>query len=104
MKANLKYFRDDFRTTTWLLFGACLHAGLLIFLPPRVAAAAPVAILLSRFVYFLLLRQGILHNPVTKDVRYGRWSTHIPQPDGSRSKDPSGQEMVVFILGFRSTQ
>ncbi|KAF1963032.1 hypothetical protein CC80DRAFT_487452 [Byssothecium circinans] len=80
-----------------------LHAGLLIFLPPRVAAAPPVVILVSRVISFLLTCQGILHNPASKDVHYGRWSTHLPQPDGTRPQSPSDREVVVFILGFRSS-
>ncbi|KAF2688374.1 hypothetical protein K458DRAFT_414141 [Lentithecium fluviatile CBS 122367] len=89
--------------TTWLLVGACLHASLLIFLPPRVAAAAPVVILLLKYIKFLFIRQGLLRNPAAQDVHYGRWSTHLPQPDGSYTNVPSDREMVIVVLGFRSS-
>lgn len=104
MKVDLKYFRDEFRVTTWLLIGACLQVLLLTVLPTRLAVAPAVVALTSRCIVFVFTRYGILPDLSLVDIRAGRTSTRLPRSDGSLSPTPAEHEMVVFVLGARSNQ
>ncbi|PSN61252.1 hypothetical protein BS50DRAFT_625507 [Corynespora cassiicola Philippines] len=99
---KLIQLRDDLQMSTWILVGACLQASLLIFLPPRVAIAPSFLLLLTRLFIFLFTRQGLLPDSSLKDSRLGKYTAQIPQHDGSFSKEPSDQDVVVFILGAQS--
>ncbi|PVH98545.1 hypothetical protein DM02DRAFT_530950 [Periconia macrospinosa] len=100
---ELKDLKDDFRLSTWLLIGGAIQAGLVLVLPPRVAIAPAFFILLYRLLNFAMVRQGKLPNPYTRDVITGKQSIRIPRSDGGVPEKMGDQQVVVFILGARSS-
>jgi hypothetical protein len=101
---NIRHFRDDLRMTTWLLMGACFQISLIAIFPIRIAVAPAILLLASRFAYTILVWKGFLRNTSLDVVRLGKVSAQLPLSDGSFAAEPSDQQIVVMILGARSSQ
>jgi hypothetical protein len=101
---NITWLRDDFRTSTWLLTGACLQSILLLFLPIRVVIF-PIALILGLRIFTgAAMSQGFIHNPGADGVRYGSSTVIMPNDDGSIPAQFSEKGVVLLILGARSSQ
>jgi hypothetical protein len=57
----------------------------------------------SNYSYNFYL-EGLLKDQSLNVVRVGKYSTQIPLADGSFAANLSDQQIVVFILGVKSSQ
>ena len=102
--SDVNFFRDNFRITTWILFGACLQSCLVLLLPRNVALLPAIALLAGHMVTSVLRSRGLLRNPHADRVVFGRATARTPNDDGTFSKGKADEEICVFVLAGRSNQ
>ena len=96
--------RDNFSTSTWLLFGACLQSALVLSLPRFIALMPAFLCLIWRVLESTLMAYGITHNLYMDGVKEGKWTAQIPNDDGGFPEKAANKDMVVLLLGTRSNQ
>ena len=92
--------RDNFKTSTWLLIGACIQC-LLLALPirPSYALLPAVLVLSYRFITGLLMCFGIIKHPYADGVIPGKSCTAMPESydiDGNKKDD--GGVCVIMLF------
>lgn len=96
--------RDNFKTSTWILMGACVQGLLLNFLPAPLGLAPALVILGWRLTDTLLMTLGLKRNYYMDGVIPGKWSTHFPNQEGEYAGEPADSEVCVIVLSSRSNQ
>ncbi|EXK76147.1 hypothetical protein FOQG_19093 [Fusarium oxysporum f. sp. raphani 54005] len=95
--------RNNFRTSTWILAGACAQS-LLVCLAPHAWSLAPAAVLLGwRLADTLLMVLGVSKNRYLDDNIPGKWTVHFPDSTtGEFSERPADADVCVIIVAARS--
>ena len=104
MPIPITWIRDDFRMTTCLIVGAFLQSILVVILPVRIAILPAALMLGFRCLVGVAMSGGLIHNPGTDAVRYGSTTVLMPNDDGSLPTHRSDKEVVMLVLGARSSQ
>ncbi|KAH6952452.1 hypothetical protein BKA56DRAFT_505148 [Ilyonectria sp. MPI-CAGE-AT-0026] len=91
--------RGNFRTSTWVLAGACAQS-LLVCLAPYAWSLVPAAVLLGwRLADTLLMVLGITKNRYLDDSIPGKWAVHFPDSTtGEFSDEPADADICVIII------
>ena len=101
---DINFFRDNFRITTWLLFGACFQSCLVLFLPRNIALLPAFTVLIIHIITSGLKSRGLISDSHADRVVFGRATARIPNDDGTFSKGIADKQICVFILAGRSNQ
>lgn len=96
----IRLAHHDFRRSTWLITGACLHSILLLLLPVGVVAIVPFLLLLYRAVPSILTHG--FGFPFPSKALAGRWTARFPKAQSLTDSEHDSKDVVVFILGART--
>lgn len=89
---------QTFHSSTILLIGALLQGALVIAIP-RIWVLLPSAlILLARFADTLAITFKFRPNPYLEDVIFDKWSSVIPDAEGSFSDQPADEKVAILLL------
>ncbi|KAI4254824.1 MAG: hypothetical protein LQ352_002878 [Teloschistes flavicans] len=106
-KAMLKQLSEpnDFRTSTWMAFGATLLLLTQYYLPSRIINLLPILYLVG-----CMFKMGLdilhLHTRSYTTMKPGKWTAALPEQENpfgdQRASDEGG--VVAFMLGARINQ
>lgn len=88
--------------STWVLVGAILQSLLVLALPARYAIFPATLVLAIRFLDTILVALCLRSSHLMDGVIAGETCAQIPDRDGNFSAGPSGENIVIFLLGARS--
>ena len=98
--------RDNFKTSTWLLFGAFAQSLLFvsadIFGVGRLALLPAIILLAWRTFDAVAMTMGWKHNTYMDGVIQKKYSTAFPDELGHHGNKPADSEIVVFLIGTRN--
>lgn len=93
----------DFSITTWLAFGATLQLLSQSWLPYRLSFWLPLLHLIYRIARVSVDCNRIFSGTFT-NLKSGRWSAMLPEPEGPSAVTATSDGVVVFLLGARINQ
>lgn len=93
----------DFSITTWLAFGATLQLLSQSWLPYRLSFWLPLLHLIYRIARVSVDCNRIFSGTFT-NLKFGRWSAMLPEPEGPSAVTATSDGVVVFLLGARINQ
>jgi len=94
--------RDNFKTSTWILIGACLQSLLLLYLPGTLGLAPAFLWLGWRIADPLLMMAGIRRNIYMDGVIPGKWAVQFPDKERNLEGEPAEEDVCLIFLGARS--
>ena len=90
--------RDNFRTSTWVLLGACLQTVLLYYVPGYLCLVPAFVLLGWRIADTMLMTIGIRRNHFMDGVIPGKVTAHFPDAAGKYTSESAGESPVCLIL------
>lgn len=93
----------DFSITTWLVFGATLQLFSQSWLPHGLSSWLPLLYLVYRIAKVSVDCNRIFSGTFT-NLKFGRWSATLPEPEGPSAVTATSDGVVVFLLGARINQ
>ena len=101
---KITFFKDDFRVENWILCGALLQSLLFYLHPHSSAAYIPLILLTIQQLWAFLIYTRVVPNRQSEGVLAGRVTAQVPNDDGTTNEEAGGKDIVVFVLGVRSTE
>jgi hypothetical protein len=89
--------------SSWLAVGACVNT-LLFLAIGRLAFILPFVLLAARFGDALLMVWGFKKNPYMDGVLLSKFSAQLPNEDGTFGPKPANEQVVVFLIGAKTSQ
>lgn len=93
----------DFSIATWLAFGAGLQLLAQAWLPSGLSYWLPLLYIIYRLARVSIDCSRIFTGTFT-NVKFGRWSATVPEPEEASAVTPTSDGVVMFLLGARINQ
>lgn len=93
----------DFSIATWLAFGAGLQLLTQAWLPSGLSYWLPLLYIIYRLARVSIDCSRIFTGTFT-NVKLGRWSATLPEPEESSAVTATSDGVVMFLLGARINQ